>query len=235
MSQTTQKKINVALDGPAGSGKSTVAQRIASLLGYTYVDTGAMYRAMTLAFLRANMPIADVVSPAFVRQQRITWTTSDGGRQVFLNGEEVTEAIRSIAVTNHVTAVAALLEVRHHLVHEQRFLARDGGIVMDGRDIGTHVLPDAAVKIYLTASVEVRARRRYAQWIQTNPSLTLDDLIASITLRDHQDQTRTHAPLVCAPDAVVIDSSDLDITDVVHRIVTQCTAVIGSVTSSHDL
>ncbi|MGB9802572.1 (d)CMP kinase [Desulfofundulus sp.] len=212
--------ISVAIDGPAGAGKSTVARELARRLGFLYIDTGAMYRAITLKALRRRLNLADEESlKALANQSRIELTTDpDRLTRVFLDGEDVTQAIREPEVTRHVSMVASLPGVREIMVDRQRELARSKNVVMDGRDVGTVVLPDAQVKVFLTASPEARARRRQRDLLARGYHVPLDSLVEEIMERDRQDSCRSIAPLKPAPDAWVIDSSDLSAEQVVEMI-----------------
>ncbi len=221
-------KINVAIDGPAGAGKSTVAKMVASKLGYIYVDTGAMYRAVALEVLRRRIPVQCVDEIGdLARHLSIQLVTSKSGQGVLLNGEDVTEEIRSPEVSRLVSKIAAIPEVRSVLVHMQKQMVKGKGVVMDGRDIGSHVIPDAEVKIFLTASVEERARRRYAELKQTGSTLTYEQLVTDIAERDRMDQERKTAPLIQAPDAEYVDSTGLTIDQVVERITDICRLAIS--------
>lgn len=215
-------KINIAIDGPAGAGKSTVARLVAKQLEYIYVDTGAMYRAVTLHAIRNGIDpakTADVVDMA--RSLRIQLLPGADKQIVLLNGEDVTELIRSIEVNRHVSAIAQIEGVRLKLVNAQQEMAARKGVVMDGRDIGTHVLPDAEVKIFLTASVRERAERRFKE-MGDQTEVTLDQLERDIALRDRTDEQREISPLVRAEDAYLLDSSGLSIDEVVAVIIDRC-------------
>lgn len=212
--------IQVAIDGPASSGKSTVAKIIAHRFNYVYVDTGAMYRSVTLAALDRGVDLGDQDALAqLARQLKISFQPGEDGQRVFIDGQEVTTSIRTPRVATNVSTVAAVPEVRKALVEAQRQLAQQGGVVMDGRDIGTTVLPNAPVKIFLVASAHERARRRYsenvAKGIETAP---LAELQKQIELRDQKDSTRSVSPLTQAADAVKVDSTNLSIDQVVARI-----------------
>ncbi|MFD0711133.1 (d)CMP kinase [Paenibacillus sp. GCM10027626] len=212
------ERMNIAIDGPAGAGKSTVARRVAEKLGYIYIDTGAMYRAVTLAANRAGIePTESDELGAIARRSEVILKPGAEGQIVLLDGEDVTDAIRTRDVTLRVSQVAAHQQVRARLVELQRKMAAAGGIVMDGRDIGTHVLPDAELKIFLTASVQIRALRRYRE-LRDEQKVPLDQLEAEIAERDRSDQEREVSPLVCADDAVVVDSTELNIDQVVEII-----------------
>lgn len=217
---SNQRLITIALDGPAGAGKSTVARQVAEQLGYVYIDTGAMYRAVTLAAHRQAIAVQDGAQlEQLVAQLTIELQPGPQGQIVLLNGEDVTTLIRSREVTLDVSAIAAHKSVRTRLVAMQRDMAVKGGIVMDGRDIGTNVLPNADVKLFLTASAHVRALRRYNE-LKEADRIPLEQLEQEITQRDLSDQQRQESPLVCADDAIVIDSSDLTIEQVVSQIIT---------------
>jgi len=211
--------MNVAIDGPAGAGKSTVARRVAELLGYIYIDTGAMYRAVTLAANRAGVgPEQSDKLGMIVSRVDVALLPGDEGQIVLLDGEDVTEAIRSRDVTLRVSQVASHEQVRAKLAAMQRDMAAAGGIVMDGRDIGTHVLPDAQLKVFLTASVHIRAQRRYEE-LAEDQRVPLEQLEAEIAERDRSDEQREVSPLICAKDAVVVDSTALTIDQVVEIII----------------
>ncbi|PWA12391.1 (d)CMP kinase [Pueribacillus theae] len=213
------RKIQIAIDGPAGAGKSTVARQVASNLNYLYIDTGAMFRALTYEAIKANIHFSDAAGlKKLLENTEIHLIQDKVGQKVIVNGEDVTEAIRSQEVTNAVSKVAVHKEVREEMLTRQRFLAKNGGVVMDGRDIGTCVLKDAALKIFLTASVEERARRRFEELLSKGVSTNLDELQTEIELRDRQDSEREIAPLKKAEDAIVIDSTNLSIQEVVNKI-----------------
>jgi cytidylate kinase len=210
--------MRIAIDGPAGAGKSTVAKQVADRLGYLYVDTGAMYRALTWKALQTHTNVhseSDLVN--LLKECKITLESTPLGQRVLVNGEDVTDKIRSHEVNQHVAQVARCPEVRKRMVEEQRKIASQHKVVMDGRDIGTHVLPDAELKFYLTASIEERAKRRYKEIGEKN-SLTLNEIMEEIRLRDAQDIERSTAPLRKAEDAIVIDSTGLSIRDVIQII-----------------
>ncbi len=213
------KKIIIAIDGPAGAGKSTIARKVAARLGYAYIDTGAMYRAVTLVFLRSGKPFTEAFLTDLAKQIRISFAYQDGVNRVYVGNEEVTEAIRSLEVSRNVSAVSAVGGVREAMVAQQRSIGEKGGVVMDGRDIGTVVFPHAQLKIFLTASVEERAHRRYLEMKEKGEAVDLDDLKKRIAERDHLDETREIAPLRCASDAVYLDSTSLSIDEVTKQIV----------------
>ncbi len=209
----------IAIDGPAGAGKSTIAKELAKRLGFIYVDTGAMYRAMALYLLREGVPMNDSgkISAASQRAD-ITIAYKDGLQQVLLDGENVTAFLRTEEVGNMASVSSANPDVRKKLVELQQNLANRENVVMDGRDIGTCVLPNADVKVYLTASAACRAKRRYEELTAKGETCDLGVIEADIEKRDHQDMTREHSPLRQAEDAVLLDSSDMTIREVVERI-----------------
>lgn len=212
-------RMNIAIDGPAGAGKSTVARRVAEQLGYVYIDTGSMYRAVTLIALRAGVSVEQLAKLAdLVKSLEIELEPGERGQSVFVNGENVTALIRSREVTLQVSYFAANETVREVLGIMQRRLAERKGVVMDGRDIGSHVLPNAELKIFLTASVKERALRRYREIVDSQ-TITLEQLETEIAERDRLDEQREISPLVCASDAVVLDSTSMTIDEVIHAIV----------------
>lgn len=212
--------IQVAIDGPASSGKSTVAKIIAKRFNYVYVDTGAMYRSVTLAALDRGISLDDNESlTKLANQINISFLPSETGQRVFLDQKDVTREIRTARVANNVSTVAAVAGVRKALVKAQRALAKNGGVVMDGRDIGTTVLPNAAVKIFLVASAHERAVRRYKENIHKGiDTAPLDELQRQIELRDKKDSTRKVSPLTKAADATEVDSTSMSIDQVVETI-----------------
>lgn len=203
--------INVAIDGTSSSGKSTMAKALAKSVGYTYIDTGAMYRSVALFCLRNGL-----ISDGKVDVERllpmlpdinISFKIEDGKQITYLNGENVENEIRGLEVSNNVSLVAAIAEVRHAMVRLQQEMGKNKGVVMDGRDIGTVVLPDAEIKLYVTTSPEIRAKRRFDEMrAKGDTSVTLDDIIANVKMRDHLDTTRKESPLRKADDAVEVDS-----------------------------
>lgn len=210
---------NIAIDGPAGAGKSTIAKRVARELSFIYVDTGAMYRAMALYLLRQNIEAQDTAKIEEICEQAdIAIAYESGEQQVILNGENVTAYLRAEEVGKMASASSPNAKVREKLVALQQKLAREADVVMDGRDIGTKVLPDAAVKIYLTASVRIRAMRRYQELQRDGVSSSLEEIEKSIQKRDEQDKNRENSPLRQAEDAVLVDSSEMTIDQVVEEI-----------------
>ncbi len=210
---------NIAIDGPAGAGKSTIAKALAKKLGFVYVDTGAMYRAMGLYFDRQGIRMDDEegISRA-CGDIRISIRYEDGTQRVILNGEDVSDRIRTEEVGHLASACSVYAAVRQKLLSLQRDLAASTDVIMDGRDIGTCVLPDAQTKIYLTASVEVRARRRYKELLEKGKESSLAEIEEEIRARDWRDMNREIAPLKQAEDAVYLDSSDMTIGQVIDAI-----------------
>lgn len=213
------KKISIAIDGPASAGKSTVAKRIAQELSYIYCDTGAMYRALTYEALVHNVDIYDEEALLkLLNQIEITFSYQRDGQIVLVNGKDVTKEIRNNSVTANVSQVSSLKKIREKLVHQQQSIAKNGGVVMDGRDIGTVVLPDAEVKIFLVASVEERAKRRYQENQLKGIECDLRTLQESIEQRDFLDSNRENSPLVQAKDAILVDTTNSSATEVVDII-----------------
>jgi CMP/dCMP kinase len=209
------KKLIIAIDGPAASGKSSVAKLLAQRLNYLYIDTGAMYRAITLLALRSHVDLND--------QKAISNLLNDcniqvGKKFIYLNGEDVTKSIRSNAVTENVSLISSYPKVREAMMSKQREIGKDGGVVMDGRDIGTFVFPNADVKIYQTASTETRALRRYQENQIHGRTMTLEEVLKDIERRDKYDSTREYAPLKKANDATVIDTTSLSVEEAVNQI-----------------
>ena len=207
-------KITVAIDGYSSTGKSTMAKWLAAEVGYRYIDSGAMYRAVTLYAMRNRL----IDNNRNVDQVRLTEALTsirldfcrDGNKQkTLLNGENVENEIRMMDVSSNVSVIAAIPEVRHRLVALQRELGKDGGIVMDGRDIGTTVFPDAQLKVFVTSSAEVRAERRYKELLEKGEKVAYEDVLANVVERDHIDETRDESPLRKADDALLIDNSHL--------------------------
>ncbi len=212
--------VNIAIDGPAGAGKSTIAKAVAKELEFIYVDTGAMYRAMALHLLRQNIaPGEEDKMDAACENAEISIVYEDGAQQVLLNGENVTASLRKEEVGNMASVTSARPRIREKLVELQRVLAAKADVVMDGRDIGTCVLPDADVKIYLTASAHTRALRRCRELEEKGISCVLEEIEADINDRDHRDMTREISPLRQAEDAILVDSSQMTIEEVKAEII----------------
>lgn len=208
--------ISIAIDGPAGAGKSTIAKRLSAEFGFIYVDTGALYRAVGLYALRQGLTQLNAQTvPPLLPQITVKLKFVDGLQRVFLNDQDVSEAIRQNEVSMAASDVSAIPAVREFLFELQRNIAKENNIVMDGRDIGTVVLPHADVKIFLTASPEVRARRRHLELLEKGQSVDFQQLLEEIKTRDHNDSTRAVAPLKQAEDAVLVDSSDLTLEEAV--------------------
>lgn len=212
-------RLSIAIDGPAGAGKTTVAREVARRLGYKYVDTGAMYRAVAWKSLQMGIPLSDqdrIVE--MTGEMNIDFTEGDGSR-ICVDGADISKEIRTPEVTKLSSPVSAISGVRRHLVAQQRRLAGEGGVVMEGRDIGSVVLPNSEVKIFLTASVDERARRRYNEMRAARMDVDLDTLKREIEERDQRDSSRIDSPLIKAPGAVEIDTDSLTVEQVIGRIV----------------
>lgn len=212
--------INIAIDGPAGAGKSSAAKLIAKELGFIYIDTGALYRSIGVAVLRKGLKTdikEDVVS--VLPEVELSLKFVDGEQRVILNGQDVSRDIRLPEASMAASNVSAIPEVRSFLLDMQKKFAKESNCLMDGRDIGTVILPDADLKVFLTASPEVRAKRRYDELIEKGTPKDYDELLEEIKLRDHNDSTRPIAPLRPADDAVIIDSSEMTLDEVVAKVV----------------
>ena len=212
-------RFNLAIDGPAGAGKSTIAKRVAKELSFVYVDTGAMYRAMALYFIRHEIDPKDeeAINKA-CPDIHVSINYEDGVQQVLLNGENVNGLIRTEEVGNMASKTSAYKMVRATLLDLQRDLAKTANILMDGRDIGTTILPDAEVKIFLTASPETRANRRYLELTEKGETCDMNEILKTIIERDVRDMNRAVSPLKQAEDAVLVDSSEMGIDEVVEKI-----------------
>lgn len=221
--------INVAIDGPSGAGKSTMARLLAQQLGFVYVDTGAMYRSIGLYAKRAGIGLEEIEAivprlPEITIQLRYT----DGVQHIFLNGEDVSEEIRTEIISHYASAVSTLAPVREYLLELQRGLARDHDVIMDGRDIGTVILPHAQVKIFLTASAEERARRRYQELLEKGQAVEYDQVYQDLLARDEKDTSRAAAPLKPAADAVQLNSTAYTLEETLERMKT----IIGEKTQN---
>jgi cytidylate kinase len=213
-------KLIIAIDGPVGSGKSTVARGVAELLGYTYLDSGAMYRALTLKAIRRGVSLSDAAAlETLARETHIDLERGADGQRVLLHGEDVTQAIRTSEVSQAASHVALVPGVRQVLVDEQRRAGSRGGVVMEGRDIGSVVFPNADLKIFLDASVEVRAERRWREHQQKGDGLTLAQVVDEVRERDLRDRSRVASPLVRAKDAVLVDNTAMDAVETARLIV----------------
>ncbi len=214
------RKPIVAIDGPVGAGKSTTARRVARELGFVFVDTGAMYRAVTLDVLEKNTDPGDEGAvKAIVENSTVELRSVENGQRTFLNGRDVTDRIRDRDVTAAVSAVSAQKAVRERMTELQRALGRDGGVVMEGRDIGTVVFPNAEFKIFLDAAIETRAERRYEEMVSKGMKISIKELIEEIRERDKANTERALAPLKKAPDAILIDTTDMTFEEQVATIV----------------
>lgn len=216
------KKLVVAIDGPAGAGKSTVAQIAAKKLGFTYIDTGAMYRAVAWKTLQQKKEVTNELIVEVVKDIKVRLQYADGATKVFVDDYEVTGEIRTPEINAIVSQVAALGPVREKMVAQQREMAENDSVLMDGRDIATNVLPNADVKIFLTASIEERARRRFKEMQEKGFSVEFEKLKADIAARDKADSEREISPLVQAEDAELLDTSDMSIDEVVQAILDRC-------------
>lgn len=205
----------IAIDGPAGAGKSTIAKKVADSLGYVYIDTGAMYRAFTYELLTSSISLSDIEEITKVLEKT---NIEFKNNEIFLNNLNVTNEIRSKNVTANVSAVSAIPQVREKLVDLQRKIASESNSILDGRDIGTVVFPNAELKIFLTASVKIRALRRYNELIAKDKNIDINEIEAEIEKRDKLDSSRETSPLIKASDAIEIDTSDLSIDEVANTI-----------------
>ena len=212
-------KIAVAVDGPAGAGKSSISKIVAKKLGYLYIDTGAMYRSVTWAVLHNHIDVNNQKAvEALLPELDLTMEASDDSCKVFIAGQDVTDFIRTPQVNKAVSIVASYKGVRQYLVERQRLMAEAGGVILDGRDIGSVVLPNAELKIYLTASVEARAMRRYLEVKGTVNEQPLEDIKDSVMQRDDMDKNRKESPLIQVEDAVLVDSSEMTFDETVEHI-----------------
>jgi cytidylate kinase len=221
------RRLVIAIDGPAASGKSTTARLVAQRLGYLHIDTGAMYRAITLLAIEEQIPLRDIGRIGDLAERtKISLERSESGNRVYVDGREVTQEIRSAAVTKNVSAVSSYQVVRDVLVRDQRQMAEGGGVVLDGRDIGTVVLPNADVKIYMVAQVSERVKRRRLELEATGAVVESSILEREIRERDRLDSTRAASPLRKAPDAIELDTSHLTIEQQVQFVVDQAKRVL---------
>lgn len=215
------KRMIIAIDGPSGAGKSTLGRMVARQLSYLYIDTGAMYRAAALAVLESGVSIRDAAAvAAVVERARINLEGDPNSIRVTLNGRDVSEEIRTEEVSHMASIISTISEVRRSLVNRQRKMGAAGGVVLDGRDIGTVVFPHADIKFFLTAAPAERAHRRYEEDRMRERDLTFDETLADINARDQRDSTRADSPLAISEDAVVLDSTELSIEEVFERMMT---------------
>lgn len=214
---------NVAIDGPAGAGKSTIAKLVAKEKGYIYVDTGAMYRGLAIHFIKKGLKAEDIKGIVEAcKDAEVSIVYENDVQQIYLNGENVTSMLRTEEVGNMASKTSAIPAVREKLLELQRTLAREKDVIMDGRDIGTNILPNADVKIYLTASVETRATRRYKELLEKGENCVYEEIAQDIKERDERDMNREIAPLKQAEDAILVDSSEMTIDEVVKTICSYC-------------
>lgn len=221
------KKIIIAIDGPSGSGKSTTAREAAKKLNYLYIDTGAMYRAVTLAWIKSGNDFSNESICEIIKNIKIELKITDEGQKTFLNGSDVSFDIRKPDVTKWVSPVSAIDCVRTAMVDMQRNIGKDGGIVMDGRDIGTVVFPNADLKIFLVASIEERAKRRQKELSQSGIQLSFEEVMAQLESRDIYDSSRANSPLKKAADAILLDTSSLTIEEQTNKVVNLALKIIN--------
>ena len=213
------KKIAIAIDGPAGAGKSSISKVVANELGYLYIDTGAMYRGVTWAVLDSNVDVNNQKDvEALLPSLDLTLEPTASACKVFVKGQDVTDLIRQQQINENVSTIASYKGVREYLVERQQAMAAVGGVILDGRDIGSVVLPDAELKIYLTASVDARAKRRWLEVQGTSNEQPLEDIKKNVESRDEMDKNRDESPLVCVEDAIVVDSSNMTFDETVEHI-----------------
>lgn len=227
---TEVEKLIVAIDGPGGAGKSTVAKRLAKVLGYTYMDTGAMYRTFAWKMVKEGMDLTDMKElKRILKQTRIDLMEQDGHLRVFLDGLDVTDQIRTPELSQVASQVSTLKIVREKMVELQRAMGYEGGVVVEGRDIGTVVFPEADVKIYLDASSQERAKRRFEELRGQGKKVTLEETLEELDERDRRDRDRTVAPLRRAEDAIAIDSTHIGVDGVVDRIMDEIKRKMGAI------
>ena len=213
------KKIAIAIDGPAGAGKSSISKVVANELGYLYIDTGAMYRGVTWAVLDSHVDVNNQKEvEALLPSLDLTLEPTASACKVFVKGQDVTNLIRQQQINENVSTIASYKGVREYLVERQQAMAAVGGVILDGRDIGSVVLPDAELKIYLTASVDARAKRRWLEVQGTSNEQPLEDIKKNVESRDEMDKNRDESPLVCVEDAIVVDSSNMTFDETVKHI-----------------
>ena len=213
------KKIAIAIDGPAGAGKSSISKVVANELGYLYIDTGAMYRGVTWAVLDSHVDVKNQKEvEALLPSLDLTLEPTASACKVYVKGQDVTDLIRQQQINENVSTIASYKGVREYLVERQQAMAAIGGVILDGRDIGSVVLPDAELKIYLTASVDARAKRRWLEVQGTSNEQPLEDIKKNVESRDEMDKNRDESPLVCVEDAIVVDSSNMTFEETVEHI-----------------
>lgn len=213
------KKIAIAIDGPAGAGKSSISKVVANELGYLYIDTGAMYRGVTWAVLDSHVNVKNQKDvEALLPSLDLTLEPTANACKVFVKGQDVTDLIRQQQINENVSTIASYKGVREYLVERQQAIASVGGVILDGRDIGSVVLPNAELKIYLTASVDARAKRRWLEVQGTSNEQSLEDIKNNVESRDEMDKNRDESPLVCVDDAIVVDSSNMTFDETVEHI-----------------
>ena len=213
------KKITIAIDGPAGAGKSSISKVVANELGYLYIDTGAMYRGVTWAVLDSHVDVKNQNDvEALLPTLDLTLEPTASACKVFVKGQDVTDLIRQQQINENVSTIASYKGVREYLVERQQAMAAIGGVILDGRDIGSVVLPDAELKIYLTASVDARAKRRWLEVQGTSNEQPLEDIKKNVESRDEMDKNRDESPLVCVEDAIIVDSSNMTFDETVEHI-----------------
>lgn len=213
------KKIAIAIDGPAGAGKSSISKVVANELGYLYIDTGAMYRGVTWAVLDSHVNVKNQKDvEALLPSLDLTLEPTANACKVFVKGQDVTDLIRQQQINENVSTIASYKGVREYLVERQQAMASVGGVILDGRDIGSVVLPNAELKIYLTASVDARAKRRWLEVQGTSNEQSLEDIKNNVESRDEMDKNRDESPLVCVDDAIVVDSSNMTFDETVEHI-----------------
>ena len=214
-----KRAIKIAIDGPAASGKSTTAREVAKRLGYIYIDSGAMYRAVTLRAIELTIPTTELEKIANIAGAiSIQFKPNPSGTSILMDGKDISDSIRTPEVNSQINPVAANPEVRKILVGKQQDLGKEGGIVMDGRDIGTVVFPDAELKVYMQAGAEERARRRLMEFESRKITITFEEVLREIQIRDHADASRAHGPLKIAADAVIIDTTNLTVDDQIEEV-----------------